>query len=391
MPGEELRRKDAKVFASFLSFSRSFACFAGSPFRPPVSRSPAAPYAAAPGAASRGESALARPRTKGKKTNPPMNFRAVLNLLKETYAEFSRDNAMRLAAALAYYTIFSIAPLLVICISIAGLVFTQQGASEQISAQVKGLVGEAGATAIQSMVESAMQPKKSIVALIVGGATLLLGASGAFSELQSSLNTAWGVKTPENSGFWMMIKNRFLSFSMVLGTGFLLLVSLVLSAGIAMLSELFGKFMPGVEAIAHVVNIVVSLGVISALLAMIFKYLPDAEIRWSDVWVGAVVTAILFTIGKAALGLYLGNSAIGSSYGAAGSFVVVLVWVYYSSMILLFGAEFTEVYSRRRRGGSAKQRPEGAPAAASAGRRKEEGLSQANRERSEAFLERGRH
>lgn len=265
-------------------------------------------------------------------------------MLKDTVAAFSSDKAPRMAAALAYYTIFSIAPLLVITIAIVALVLGQKGATEQISAQLRDLVGAGGAVAIQTMVESANRPRQGIIAVIIGLITLLFGASGVFGELQDSLNTIWKVPASAASGIWLMIKNRFLSFSMILTFGFLLLVSLVISAAISAASG-FIKI-PGFDLIAHLLNLLLSIVIITVLFAMIFKILPDAAIAWRDVWIGAFATAVLFSIGKFGIGLYLGKGAIMSSYGAMGSLVVVLLWIYYSSMILLFGAEFTHVYSK---------------------------------------------
>ena len=308
-----------------------------------------------------------------------MNPKLILSLLKESYAEFSKDNAMRLAAALAYYTIFSIAPLLVITIAIAHTVFRMHGVTAQIIEQVKAMVGESGGAAIQSMLQSANQ-KKDGVAMLIGGITLLFGAAGAFGQLQDALNTVWKAKPPEHGGFWGLIKNRFLSFTMVLGTGFLMLVSLVISAALNVISKWFSGFMPGTAWIAAVLNFALSLAVISLLFAMIFKYLPDVPIAWSDVWHGAIATGLLFTVGKSLLGLYLGRSAVASSYGAAGSLVVVLLWIYYSSMILLFGAEFTEVYARRV--GGKKTAPQPMPNAGN--------LAVENKERSQAFLQSSR-
>lgn len=276
-----------------------------------------------------------------------MNLPRITGLLKETFAEFSKDNCTRLAASLAYYTIFSLAPLLVIAIAIVALYLGQKGATEQIAYQIKGLVGDAGAVTIQSMVESANQPKKGLMAVVIGLITLLFGASGAFGELKSALNAVWEVKPVATSGIWGFVKDRFLSFSMVLGVGFLLLVSLLLSAALAALGKTFGGMMPGWTILAEGLNFALSIGVITVLFAMIFKVLPDVSIAWSDVWHGAFATAVLFTVGKFGLGLYLGRGSVGSSYGAAGSLIVVLLWVYYSSIIMLLGAEFTQVYSRR--------------------------------------------
>jgi len=269
-------------------------------------------------------------------------------LLKETFNDWLDDNAPKMAAALSYYTLFSIAPLLVIAIAISAWVLGQQGAANRISYEIQGLVGPTGAIAIQTLVESANRPRAGLIATIVGVATLLFGASGVFGELQDSLNTIWDVKPRPGAGFLDLIKNRFLSFAMVLCTGFLLLVSLALSAWLAAFGELIEKAMPGSQITAHVINFVVSLIVFTLLFAMLYKVLPDAKIEWKHVWLGAAVTAGLFTVGKTLIGFYLGRSAVASSYGAAGSVIVVLLWVNYSSLIVLFGAEFTHVYARSR-------------------------------------------
>ncbi|MEA3188055.1 MAG: rane protein [Chthoniobacter sp.] len=273
-------------------------------------------------------------------------MKTFVKLLKETCHEFSKDKAMRMAAALAYYTIFSVTPLLLIAIGIAARVLGAKGATEQIFEQLRGLLGDAGAVGIQTMVESANRPTGSIVAVLIGSVMLLFGASGVFAELQDSLNTIWKAPTPPSSGLWSLIKNRFLSFSMVFGIGFLLLVSLLISAGIAALGTILQGAVPGFETAAQLANFLISIVIIAVLFAMLFKLLPDTPIGWRDVWIGAFATSAMFTIGKFLLGLYLGRSAVVSSYGAAGSLIVVLSWVYYSSLILLFGAEFTEVYSR---------------------------------------------
>lgn len=269
-----------------------------------------------------------------------------VGLFKETFAEFTKDKATRLAAALAYYTIFSLAPLLIIAIAVSALVLGQKGATEQISYQLRDLVGGAGAATIQSMIESANQPRSGIIAAIVGVATLLFGASGVFGQLQDALNTVWHAEPTASNGVLGFIRDRFLSFAMVFGTGFILLVSLVLSAGIAAMSKIFAGMVPGIVVASEAANFVLSLILVAALFAMIFKILPNTPIGWRDVWRGAFVTSLLFTMGKFALGFYLGRGAIASSYGVAGSLIVILLWVYYSSMILLFGAEFTKVYSR---------------------------------------------
>jgi membrane protein len=273
--------------------------------------------------------------------------RAAFGLVKGAYFEWSEDKAPRLGAALAYYTVFSLAPLLLVVIAIAAFVFGEKAAQGQIVGQIEGLIGPDSARAIQDMLANAQKPSSGIVATVVGVVMLLAGASGVFGQLQDALNTVWEVEPKPDRGLVGIVRDRFLSLTMVLGTGFLLLVSLVVSAALATAGQALHRLSPGLEAIGHVVEIAVSFGIVSLLFALIFKYLPDAKIAWRDVWFGAVVTAALFVIGKFAIGLYLGHASIGSAYGAAGSFVVILVWVYYSAQILLFGAELTQVYANR--------------------------------------------
>lgn len=274
------------------------------------------------------------------------NPRAILALLKTTLDEWSADKAPRLAAALSYYTVFSLAPLLLVVIAIAGLVFGPDAARGRIDDQLRGLIGQEGAAFIQEMLQNANKPATGIFATIVGIVTLLLGAMGVFAQLKDALNTAWDVQPKPGGGIKHFIMNNILSFGMLLGVGFLLLVSLVLSAGLAALDQFTRGLLPGVEFIIQLINLVVSFGVITALFALIFKFLPDAKIAWKDVWIGAAVTSLLFTIGKFAIGLYLGNSGTATTYGAAASLVVLFLWIYYSAQILLFGAEFTQVYAR---------------------------------------------
>jgi len=259
-----------------------------------------------------------------------------IELFKETWKEFSDDKAQRLGASLAYYTLFSIAPLLLICIAIAGLVFGKSQAQAQIIGQIKNLMGDAGGGAITDMLKNAAKPKTGTLAIIIGGITLLLGAAGVFGNLKDALNTIWNVPEKKSGGIMAMLKQRFLSFAMVLGVGFLLLVSLVIDAALSAISG--GLWQP--------IQLAVSFVVVTLLFAMIFRFLPDIHPAWRDVWFGAGFTSFLFVIGKFALGLYLGKSAVGSAYGAAGSLVVLLVWLYWSSNILFFGAEFTQVYAR---------------------------------------------
>lgn len=270
----------------------------------------------------------------------------IVGLVKETVAEWNNDNAPRLGAALAYYTIFSLAPLLVLAISIAGLVFGQEAAQGQIFTQARGLLGDQGAEAIQAMVQNANKPAQGTIAAIIGFATLLLGASGVFGELQASLNIVWDIE-PKRTGFWETIKQRFFSFTLVLGTGFLLLVSLILSAVLAGLVGYIERLFPGMGILGQVLNLVVGFAVTTLLFGLLYKLIPDAEVAWKDVWIGAAVTALLFTLGRIAIGIYLGRASVGSAYGAAGTLVVLLIWIYYSAQILFFGAEFTQVYANK--------------------------------------------
>jgi membrane protein len=276
-----------------------------------------------------------------------MNVKAILGLFQETFEEWSKDKASRLSAALAYYTIFSIAPLLIIVIAIAGAVFGEDAASGQIFAQIQGLVGEAGAKVIQEAIKNASQPKQGAIASIISIVVLIFGATGLFTELQDALNTIWEVQQKPGRAVKNMVRNRFLSFAMVLGIGFLLLVSLVVSGVLAALVGYFNNLIPGIAFIWQIVNFLVGFAISTVLFGLIFKVLPDVKITWSDVWIGAAITSILFSFGRFLLGQYLGNGSFGSTYGAAGSVVVVIAWVYYAAQILFFGAEFTQVYARR--------------------------------------------
>ena len=278
----------------------------------------------------------------------PSTRTSYIAILKTAANDFMEDKAMRLGAALAYYTIFSIAPLLVIAIGIAGWFF-HDSASKDIQGQVAGLVGEQGGKAVQSMVDAAASKTKGgIVATVVGLVVLLLGATGVFGQLQDSLNTIWKVAPKPGRGVWGFIRDRFLSFAMVGGICFLLLASLVVSAMLAGIDRHLGGAMPGWKVLWSAVNFVVSLGVITLLFAMMYKVLPDVKMSWKDVWMGAFVTAVLFSIGKWGMGMYLGRASVSSAYGAAGSLAVLLLWIYYASQIFLAGAEFTHVYAMQR-------------------------------------------
>lgn len=268
-----------------------------------------------------------------------------LRLLKRSLSNWMDDKALRLSAALAYYSIFSIAPLLVITIGIAGLVLGTEAVTGRLYGELKGYVGAQSSAAIQSMVESASKPSQGVIATMLGFVMLLLGASGVFGQLKDALNTIWGVKPKPGQGILAMVRGKFLNFGMVLVIGFLLLVSLMLSTAIAGLNDRLESILPLPAFVWAALAFVISLGLVTTLFAMIFKVLPDAQIRWRYVWIGALITALLFEIGKTGLGWYLGREGAASAYGAAGSVVLLLLWVYYTSCILFFGAEFTRVYA----------------------------------------------
>ena len=274
-----------------------------------------------------------------------MNFAELRNLFLETWKQGNADLAPRLGAALAYYTVLSLVPLLVVIIAMIGVIFGREAAQGNILEQIGSLVGPQSEAAIKEMIQRASEPSTGIFAAAVAGVTLLVGASGVFAQLQDSLNSIWGVKAKEGRGLWGLIRDRFFSVAALLGTGFLLLVSLVLSAALSAFGKWFGGWLPAPELVLQILEFIISFGVVTGLFALIFKVLPDAHVAWRDVWVGSAMTALLFTIGKFAIGLYLGKSDVGSAYGAAGSMVILLVWVYYSAQIILFGAEFTQVYA----------------------------------------------
>jgi membrane protein len=268
-----------------------------------------------------------------------------LKLFKETFREFSEDKVPRLGAALAYYTIFSVGPLLLIAVAMAGLFLGQEAARGQISGELGRFFGPEMSKSLEEMIEAAAKPKSGRIATIVGVVTLMLGASGLFGQLKDALNTIWNVQTKKAGGIIGFIKERFLSMAMVLGIGFLLLVTLVFDAAISAMGPWLTRLVGG-EALMHVISLVLSFAIATVLFAAIFRILPDLKIAWHDVWFGAIFTSLLFVLGKWGLGLYLGKAAVGSAYGAAGSLVILLVWVYWSAQILFLGAEFTQVYAR---------------------------------------------
>ena len=265
-------------------------------------------------------------------------------LFKQAVNGWLEDRAASMGAALAYYTAFSMAPLLIIAIMVAGLFFGRDAAQEALIGQLQGLLGDAGGSALEDILKSSSDFGSGIAALVVGVATLLLGATTAFVELQDDLDRIWKVEPRVGSGIVNLIRSRLLSFGMILCIGFLLAVSLALSAGIAALGN---TIFSDVEVLLHVMTFVLSFAVVTLLFAMIYKVLPNAKIDWADVWIGAAITALLFEVGKFLIGLYIGKSSVASSFGSAGPFVVLMLWIYYSTQIFLLGAEFTFAYAKR--------------------------------------------
>lgn len=278
-----------------------------------------------------------------------MSWRSIWRLLKETVDEWQQDKVDRMAAALAYYTLFSIAPLLVIAVAVAGAVFGQEAARGEVVTQIQGLLGKAGAEVVQTALANTQNPQagNGIVPTLISTLVLIFGASGVFVQLQDSLNAVWNVEVSSKAGVKAVVRKRIFSFAMVITIGFILMISLVVSAGLAALSTFTNQLFPALTSLWKLLNLGISLGTFTFLFALIYKYIPDIKIAWRDVLVGAAFTSVLFSIGKELLGLYLGNGAFGSTYGAAGSLVTVLAWIYYSVQIMLFGAEFTQVYTRK--------------------------------------------
>jgi membrane protein len=275
-----------------------------------------------------------------------MQLKETWKLIKTAVSSWIDDYAPSMGAALAYYTMFSIAPLLLIVISVAGLFFGQEAVQGEIFGQLQGMMGEEGAAAIQGLLESTSQPSKGISGTVIGIVLLLVGATTVFAELQSDLDRIWRAPEPEGgSGIWNLIRSRILSIGMILGIGFLLMTSLVISAALSALGKWWSPMLGDWEFVANIIHFIISFALVTAIFAMIYKFMPRVDIAWHDVWIGAIVTALLFTIGKFLIGLYVGKAGVASGFGAAGSLVVVLVWVYYSAQIFLLGAEFTWAYA----------------------------------------------
>ena len=293
-----------------------------------------------------------------------MHPRKIWDLIRKSVGAWVDDYAPSMGAALAYYTLFSITPLLIIVIAVAGLVFGQEAARGEIAAQMQGIIGREGAIAVQGLLKSVNEPAQGILATVASIIMLVIGATTVLGELQSDLDRIWRVPAPaKENGMWTLLRTRLLSFGMVLGLCFLLLVSLVVSAAIAAFGTWWDGLFEGWEAFLYMLNFSISLVISTLLFAMIYKLMPRARIAWRDVWVGAAVTAFLFEIGKFLIGLYLGKSSVASGFGAAGSLVVLLLWVYFSAQIFLLGAEFTWVYSRMYGSKAAQDGQEPAPEA----------------------------
>ncbi len=278
-----------------------------------------------------------------------MNYlREFFSIIKESFKEWNNDNAPMLAAALAYYTAFSVAPLLVITIAILGVVFNQADVQAQILDQIESAVGAGAASIVGDIIENMTEPGRGLVSSLISVVGLLFGALALFNNLQIALNRIWGVDDaePEN-GFLRFIMNKLLSFGMILIVGFLLMVSLIASTALTFFDSYLFSIFPNSAWLLRISSELLFVAITTVLFMMLFKFLPYAEIHWRDVWVGALVTAILFTVGRTVLSMYLANSAVSSTYGAAGAFALILLWVYYSAQIVLFGAEFTQVYARR--------------------------------------------
>lgn len=274
-----------------------------------------------------------------------MNLKTVINLLRRSFDDWNDDHATRLGAALAFYTILSISPLVILVVAIVSLIFDRSSAQAHLLSQVQALTGPDGRNAVEAMLASGQKTSSGVVATLFGLATLAFGASAVFGELRSALNTIWEVEPSVNAGIWGMLRERVFSLGMVISVGFVLLVSLLASAGLDAITKFCSGLLPIPAVILGIFNFLVSFIGIAILFGFILKYVPETKVDWNDVRVGATATALLFTIGKSLLGLYLGKASPGSAYGAAGSLVVMVIWVYYSAQIFFFGAEFTHVHA----------------------------------------------
>ena len=278
----------------------------------------------------------------------PKPLRQIAMLVRQTVKEWQDDDASSLAAALAYHTAFTLAPLLIIVFAIAGAFWSTEVVQGYFLTETEMLIGKDGTELIRAMVASAGSGNNDTIAMIIGSATLLFGATSAFTHLRTALNIIWDVpKEHIPTGISALARSRVLSFGLLLTVGFLLLVSLLISAGISAIDEFVHGFFPSAQFLLQGTNVVISFALITVFFALLYKFLPDAQVKWRDVWIGAAITAFLFTIGKTLIGIYLGNSSITSTYGAAASFAIILAWIYYSTQIFFFGAELTQVYANR--------------------------------------------
>ena len=275
-----------------------------------------------------------------------LTFKGIFGVLKTAISGFSEHNVTKLSGSLAYYTVFSMAPLLVVIISLCAFFLGQEAAEGQIYQQLSGFMGKETALQLQEIVKKAAVGDKSSIALIIGTVTLLVGATTVFADIQDSINTIWGIKPKPKRGWLKLLQNRFLSFSVIISLGFLLLVSLLLTSVLDGFSrQLEARFSEVSVIVFYILNQVLTLIVIASIFGVIFKVLPDAEIKWRDIGLGSIATALLYMLGKFAISIYIGQSDVGSTYGAGGSLVILLLWTYYSSIILYFGAEFTKAYA----------------------------------------------
>ncbi len=279
----------------------------------------------------------------------PMWLHGWVSLCKTALYSWLDDRAPTMGAAIAYYTVFSLAPMLVIVIAIAGLAFGQKAAEGALFEGLADLVGPESAGAVQAMLRSASNTRSGMVATVLGISTLVIGATAVFSELQAALNVIWKAPASGRLSAWHLLKSRLLSLSIVLVIGFLLLVSLVISTALAAFSDYLDWILPGLATILHIVHFTLSFGFTTVLFAMMFKILPDNPVEWEEVWLGGAVAALLFTVGKHLISFYIGSSNMASTYGAAGALIIVLVWVFYSAQIFLLGAEFAKAHSNQRR------------------------------------------
>lgn len=274
-----------------------------------------------------------------------LSFKGIWEVLRKSFKGFSDDKVTKLGGSLAYYTVFSMGPLLIIIISVFSLILGREAIEGGIYNQLKGFLGASTADQLQDIIKNAAISGKSVIAVIIGAVTLLIGATSVFAEIQDSINTIWGLKPKPKKGWLKMIQNRFLSFSVIISLGFLLLVSLGIDAIMGLLSDRLHAAFPGITLVISIVNHIVTFLVVTVIFGVIFKVLPDANIKWRDVISGSVVTALLFILGKFGISYYISKSDVGGTYGAAGSLVILLLWTYYSSLILYFGAEFTKSYA----------------------------------------------